>query len=70
MRRKWRDRPRTERWGIIGAFLGMIPAIFAVFEFAYNGTTLDRYLIMAAGFLGGFGIGILLAKLTTPKQPS
>jgi len=45
----------------------MIPAVFAVFEFAYYGTTFDRYLIMVAGFLGGGAIGMVLASLTAPK---
>ena len=67
MRAKWRSQPRNHRWAIVGAFLGMIPAVFAVFEFAYYGTMFDRYLIMVAGFLGGGAIGLLLASLTAPK---
>lgn len=67
MRVKWRDRPRNHRWAIVGAFLGMIPAVFAVFEYAYHGTTFDRYLIMVAGLLGGGAIGMVLASLTAPK---
>jgi LPS O-antigen subunit length determinant protein (WzzB/FepE family) len=67
MRVKWRDRPRNQRWAIVGAFLGMIPAAFAVFEYAYHGTIVDRYLIMVAGLLGGGALGMLLASLTAPK---
>ncbi len=67
MRVKWRDRPRNQRWAVVGAFLGMIPAVFAVFEYAYHGTIVDRYLIMVAGLLGGGAIGMLLASLTAPK---
>ena len=52
---------------MVGAFLGMIPAAFAVFEYAYHGTTFDRYLIMVAGLLGGGAVGMLLASLTAPK---
>lgn len=70
MRVKWSDRPRNHRWAIVGAFLGMVPAVFAVFQYAYDGTIVDRYLIMATGLLGGGAIGALLAKLTAPKpQP-
>ncbi len=67
MRVKWSDRPRNQRWAIVGAFLGMIPAAFAVFEYAYHGTIVDRYLIMVAGLLGGGVLGMLLASLTAPK---
>ena len=52
---------------MVGAFLGMIPAAFAVFEYASHGTTFDRYLIMMAGLLGGGAVGMLLASLTAPK---
>lgn len=68
MRVKWSDRPRNQRWAIIGAFLGMGPAAFAVFQYAFYGATFDRYLIMVAGLLGGGVAGWLLALITAPRR--
>jgi hypothetical protein len=64
MRVKWRERPRAHRWAIVGAFLGMAVGAVAVFQYAYYGTTFDRYLIMMMGLLGGGGAGLLVARLT------
>lgn len=64
MRVKWNERPRTHRWAIIGAFLGMAVGAVAVFEYAFHGSTFDRYLIMMAGLLGGGGVGALIACIT------
>ena len=64
MRVKWKERPRAHRWAIIGAFVGMAVGAVLVFEYAYHGTIFDRYLIMAAGLLGGGAVGLLLARLT------
>ena len=64
MRVKWNDRPRAHRWAIIGAFVGMAIGAVAVFQYAVHDSTFDRYLIMAAGLLGGGGVGILLARVT------
>lgn len=64
MRVKWGERPRWYRWAVPGAFVGMAIGAFAVFEYAYDGTTFDRYLIMMAGLLGGGAVGALLARLT------
>jgi hypothetical protein len=36
----------------------------AVFEFAYDGTTFDRYLIMAGSLLAGGAAGLVLARVT------
>ncbi len=36
---------------------------FAVFEYAYNGPTFDRWLIMSASLMGGGGAGALVAPL-------
>jgi hypothetical protein len=38
---------------------------FAVFQYASDGDTFDRWLIMSAGLLGGGAVGLLLAKVTT-----
>jgi hypothetical protein len=35
-----------------------------VFEYAFYGSTFDRYPIMMAGLLGGGGVGVLLARVT------
>ena len=64
MRMKWNERPRAHRWAIIGAFLGMAVGAIAVFQYAFHGSTFDRYLIMMAGLLGGGGVGVLLARIT------
>lgn len=64
MRVKWNERPRAHRWAIVGAFAGMAIGAVAVFEYVYNGSIIDRYLIMSAGLLGGGAVGILLARLT------
>ena len=47
------------------AFVGMAVAAIAVFQYAFHGSTFDRWLIMVAGFLGGGAVGLLLAKVTT-----
>ena len=61
---KWSERPRSHRWAIIGAFVGMAFGAVAVFEYAADGTIVDRYLIMVGGLLGGGGVGALLARVT------
>ena len=65
---KWRERPRAHRWAIVGAFVGMAIGAAVVFEYAFYGSTLDRYLIMVAGLLGGGGAGVLLASVTAPRS--
>jgi hypothetical protein len=62
---KWSERPRAHRWAIVGAFVGMAIGAFAVFQYASDGDTFDRWLIMSAGLLGGGAVGLLLAKVTT-----
>jgi hypothetical protein len=61
---KWRERARNHRWAIIGAFVGMAIAAVVVFEYAFYGSTFDRYLIMMAGLLIGGGAGLVLASFT------
>lgn len=65
---KWSERPRAHRWAIAGAFVGMALGAVAVFEYAFYGSILDRYLIMVAGLLGGGGAGFLLASVTAPRS--
>ena len=61
---KWNERPRAERGAIIGALIGMAIAAVVAFLFAYESSTIVRYLIMAAGLLLGFGAGKLAASRT------
>ena len=65
---KWSERPRTHRGAIIGAFPGMAIAAVVVFQYAFYGSTLDRYLIMMAGLLIGGAAGALIAKVTAPNR--
>lgn len=48
----------------MGAFVGMAFGAVAVFEYAFDGSIFDRYLIMAAGLLAGGAVGLLLARVT------
>lgn len=64
MRVRWSDRPRQHRWAVVGAFVGMAIGAVVVFQYAFYGSTFDRYLIMMAGLLGGGGGGLLLARIT------
>ena len=68
MRVTWRERPRSHRWAIVGVFVGMAAGAYAVLEYAYYGTTFDRYLIMMVGLLGGGAVGALLARLTRQRR--
>jgi hypothetical protein len=43
----------------------MAIAAVVAFQYAFYGSTFDRYLIMAAGLLGGGAVGLLLARITT-----
>jgi hypothetical protein len=43
----------------------MAVGAIAVFQYAFYGSTFDRWLIMVAGLLGGGAVGLLLAKVTT-----
>ena len=65
MRVKWSALPGAHRWAIVGAFVGMAVGAIAVFQYAFYGSTFDRWLIMVAGLLGGGAVGHLLAKVTT-----
>ncbi len=67
---KWSERPRAHRWAIVGAFAGMAIAAVVAFEYAFHGSTLDRYLIMSAGLLIGGGAGILLASVAARRDGS
>ena len=64
---KWSERPRTHRGAIIAAFAGMAIAAVVVFEYAFYGSTLDRYLIMVTGLLVGGAVGALLAKASASR---
>ena len=62
----WRDRPRADRFGIIGCFVGMAIAAIVAITFAYSSASIVRYLIMAAGLLIGWGIGRYLGTRARP----
>jgi uncharacterized coiled-coil protein SlyX len=49
MRVRWRERPRAHRWAIVGAFVGMAVGAIAVFQYAFYGSTFDRWLINGSG---------------------
>ncbi|MEO5577431.1 MAG: hypothetical protein ABIR25_00075 [Sphingomicrobium sp.] len=64
---KWSERPRTHRFAIVGAFIGMGIAAFVAFNYAYDSDTIIRYLIMSAGLLGGGGAGFGVATLSARR---
>ncbi len=67
---KWSERPKRDRWVIVGAFIGMAIAAVVAFNFAYESSTIVRYFIMAAGLLLGGGGGALAAQLNNrPPTP-
>lgn len=58
----WRDRPKKDRFGIVGAFVGMAIAAPIAIVFAFNASSLVRYLIMAAGLLIGWAAGRVIGS--------
>ncbi len=67
---KWSERPKRDRWVIVGAFIGMAIAAVVAFNFAYESSTIVRYFIMSAGLLLGGGAGALAARLNNrPPTP-
>ncbi len=59
---KWSERPKGDRWAIIGALIGMAIAGVVALVFASESSTMVRYLIMSVGFLLGIGAGKLSAS--------
>ena len=53
----WGNRPKYDRYAIIGAFAGMLVAGIVAIMFAYNAGSFVRYLIMATGLVVGWGLG-------------
>ena len=53
----WGNRPKNDRYAIIGAFAGMLVAGIVAIMFAYNAGSVVRYLIMATGLVAGWGLG-------------
>lgn len=53
----WRDRPRAERYAILGSFIGMAIAAVVALQFAFHASTIVRWAIMSAGLLAGCGGG-------------
>ena len=59
---KWSERPKEDRWAIIGAMIGMAIAGVIAVVFASESSTMVRYLIMAVGLIVGLGAGKLSAS--------
>lgn len=53
----WSDRPKNDRYAVIGAFVGMFIAGIVAITFAFNASSFVRYLIMAVGLVVGWGLG-------------
>ena len=64
---KWSERPRTHRFAIVGAFVGMVVAAFVAFNYANDSGTMVRYLIMSAGLIGGGAAGVGVATLIAKR---
>lgn len=58
----WSDRPKADRFGIIGAFAGMAIAAPIAIVFAFDAASFVRYLIMAAGLLMGWAAGRIVGS--------
>jgi hypothetical protein len=61
---KWSERPRSHRFAIVGAFVGMGIAAYVAFMYAFESDTIVRWAIMMTGLLGGGGAGVGVAALT------
>lgn len=64
---KWSESPRSHRFAIVGAFIGMGIAAVVAFNYAYESDTIVRWAIMSAGLLGGGGAGVGIAALTEKR---
>ena len=64
---KWSERPRTHRFAIVGAFIGMGVAAVVALNYAYDSDTMVRYLIMSAGLIGGGAAGAGVATLSAKR---
>ncbi len=62
MVQSWSERPKENRYMIVGAFIGMAVATVVAFVVAFEADTIVRYLIMAAGLLTGLFGGKWLAS--------
>jgi hypothetical protein len=58
---KWSERPKTDRWAVIGAFGGMAIAAVVSFVYLFEADTIYRYLTMSAGLIGGGACGYAAA---------
>lgn len=64
---KWSERPKTDRWAVIGAFAGMAVAAVLSFVYLFEADTIHRYLAMSAGLIGGGACGYAAARFSQPK---
>lgn len=60
----WRERPKADRYGIVGCFIGMAIAAVVAFQSAFHESAFVRWAIMAVGLLVGWGIGRYLGSRT------
>lgn len=63
----WRDRPKQDRYAFIGLFAGMAIAAPIAVLFAYDASSMVRYVIMASGLVAGWGIGRWAGSRDTRK---
>ncbi len=64
MASKWSERPKQDRWAIIGAFAGMAIAGVISFVYLFEADTIYRYLTMSAGLIGGGACGYAAARFS------
>jgi hypothetical protein len=58
----WRDRPKPDRYAVVGCFIGMGIAATVAFHFAFYAGTAVRWAIMATGLVAGWGVGRYLGS--------
>jgi phosphate/sulfate permease len=65
---RWSERPRSHRFAIVGAFVGMAIAAVVAFNYAFDSDTIVRWAIMSTGLLGGGAAGAAIAMLTGDRS--
>jgi len=58
----WNERPREDRFAIIGAVAGMLIAGVVAYSFAFESSTIVRWIIMSVGLAAGYGAGRLFGR--------
>ena len=49
--------PKSDRYAIVGCFIGMGIAAIVAFHFAFYASAVIRWAIMATGLVAGWGVG-------------